>query len=198
MTKRTKSVHYNMKNNHEMEKKPTAKKQAIQVHPEHTERCKATRKTNQKRKTQWSQIQNTSKPRLAILSLNFAYCRRDRGLSFATIALPVDATGLFSRLRHWKLAIWSSTKTTQLCQKTTTVTRNGTHAELAYFLKSALNSPKAAPVLEEVGVLSWPASTAASAPPWSLYETPVDMLSFKTNGRQRKLTRLFLRAMKCS
>lgn len=38
--------------------------------------------------------------------------------------------------------------------KTTTVTRNGTHAELAYFLKSALNSPKAAPVLEEVGVLS--------------------------------------------
>lgn len=82
--------------------------------------------------------------------------------------------------------------------KTTTMTRNGTHAELAYFLKSALNSPKAAPVLEEVGVLSWPASTAASAPPWSLYETPVDMLSFKANGRQRKLTRLFLRAMKCS
>lgn len=53
----------------------------------------------------------------------------------------------------------------------------GTHAKLAYFLKSALKSPKAAPVLEEVGVLSWPASTAASAPPWSLYKAAVDMLS---------------------
>lgn len=46
-----------MKNNHEMGKKPTAKKQAIQVHPEHTERCKATRKTNQKKEN--SVITNT-------------------------------------------------------------------------------------------------------------------------------------------
>lgn len=44
-----------------------------------------------------------------------------------------------------------------------------------------LKSPKAAPVLPEVGVLSWAASTAASAPPWSLYETPVDILT----ARQR-------------
>lgn len=51
-----------------------------------------------------------------------------------------------------------------------------THVELTYFLKSALKSPKAAPVLAEVGVLSCPASTAASAPPWSLYKALVDML----------------------
>lgn len=51
-----------------------------------------------------------------------------------------------------------------------------TRVQLAYFLKSVLNSPKAAPVLEVVGVLSCPASTAASAPPWSLYKAPVDML----------------------
>lgn len=59
------------------------------------------------------------------------------------------------------------------------LTGDGTHAQLAYFLKSVLKSPKAAPELAEVGVLSWPASTAASAPPWSLYKTPVDMLSAK-------------------
>lgn len=29
-------------------------------------------------------------------------------------------------------------------------------------------------------MFSVPASTAASAPPWSLYETPVDMLDAKT------------------
>lgn len=44
-----------------------------------------------------------------------------------------------------------------------------------------LKSPKAAPVLPEVGVLSWAASTAASAPPWSLYETLFDILA----ARQR-------------
>lgn len=48
---------------------------------------------------------------------------------------------------------------------------------MTHFLKSVLKSPKAAPVLLEVGVLSWAASTAASAPPWSLYETPVDILT---------------------
>lgn len=115
MTKRDKKCTLQYEKQPRDGKKNNSKKQAIQVHPGHTERCKATGKTNQKKEN--SVITNTSKPRLAILSLNFAYCRRDRGLSFATIALPVDATGLFSRLRNWKLAIWSSTKTTQLCQK---------------------------------------------------------------------------------
>lgn len=54
-------------------------------------------------------------------------------------------------------------------------------SRLAYFLKSVLKSPKAAPVLPDVGVLSWAASTAASAPPWSLYETLADILT----ARQR-------------
>lgn len=92
--------------------------------------------------------------------------------------------------RHHRLACWccgvipvsfrvSSTLkvtiTAQLQHKLTTLTADGTHAKLAYFLKSVLKSPKAAPELEVVGVLSWPASTAASAPPWSLYRTAVDM-----------------------
>lgn len=117
MTKRDKKCTLQYEKQPRDGKKNNSKKQAIQVHPEHTERCKATGKTNQKKENSVITITNTSKPRLAVFSLNFAYCRRDRGLSFATIALPVDATGLFSRLRNWKLAIWSSTKTTQLCQK---------------------------------------------------------------------------------
>ncbi|TNN56965.1 hypothetical protein EYF80_032775 [Liparis tanakae] len=45
---------------------------------------------------------------------------------------------------------------------------------------SSAVSPKAAPaLLEEFGVLSRPASRAASAPPWSLYKATVDMSAFK-------------------
>lgn len=67
------------------------------------------------------------------------------------------------------------------------LTGDGTNAQLAYFLKSVLKSPKAAPELAVVGVLSWPASTAASAPPWSLYKTPVDMLSAKQSTQEVNL-----------
>lgn len=68
---------------------------------------------------------------------------------------------------------------------------------LTYFLKSVLKSPKAAPVLPEVGVLSWAASTAASAPPWSLYETPVDILTARQRVQLLSLHSGLLAINKC-
>lgn len=191
----TKSVHYNTKNNHEMEKKQQQKTGNTSTPWAH--RKVQSNWKNQPEKGKLSDhkhVQATSCHFIAQLCL----LQKRQG---AVICHHCPACGCYWPLfKTTKLEVshMEFNKNNPTVPKTTTVTRNGTHAELAYFLKSALNSPKAAPVLEEVGVLSWPASTAASAPPWSLYETPVDMLSFKANGRQRKLTRLFLRAMKCS
>lgn len=71
--------------------------------------------------------------------------------------------------------------------------------ELTHFLKSVLKSPKAAPELAEVGVVSCPASTAASAPPcWSLYKAPVDMTKLLINYLTRKPSLLLPKARNVS
>lgn len=138
-----------MKNNHEMEKKTTAKNRQYKYTLSTQKGAKQLEKGKLSDHNH-KHVQATSCHFIAQLCL----LQKRQG---AVICHHCPACGCYWPLfKTTKLEVshMEFNKNNPTVPKTTTVTRNGTHAELAYFLKSALNSPKAAPVLEEVGVLS--------------------------------------------